>query len=67
MIQATVFGPAIPIVVLMGLVISLWAIIDALSRPGALTPIAQMVTLAAFGPVWAYDHKSEERFHEGSR
>ena len=32
---ATVFGPAIPIVVLMGFAIPLWSIIDALSRPAA--------------------------------
>lgn len=33
MIPANVFGPAIPIVVLLGFALPLWAIVDALSRP----------------------------------
>jgi hypothetical protein len=33
MILTTVFGPTIPIVVFMGFALSLWAIVDALSRP----------------------------------
>ena len=30
---ANVFGPALPIVVLVGIAFPLWAIVDALSRP----------------------------------
>jgi hypothetical protein len=33
MILANVFGPALPIVVLVGIALPLWAIVDALSRP----------------------------------
>jgi hypothetical protein len=30
---ANIFGPALPLVLLVGLAIPLWAIVDALSRP----------------------------------
>ncbi len=30
---ANVFGPALPIVVLLGIALPLWAIVDAISRP----------------------------------
>jgi hypothetical protein len=33
MILANVFGPALPLVVLVGIALPLWAIVDALSRP----------------------------------
>jgi hypothetical protein len=33
MMLANVFGPALPIVLLVGIALPLWAIVDALSRP----------------------------------